>query len=97
MIRTSPHPSSSWRGVVTSFMASAFLWWCAFEGARSLLTIWDRGIIRNRRGADVRLDDSPFLYWALNGFFGLAIVLCAGLALVCLLIAVRTAFGKAGR
>ena len=79
-----------WRSAAASLGASAFLGWCAFEGARGLLRIWASGMIRNRRGPDVTLDADPLVFWGLSGFYGAGILLAGGLALLCLLIAVHS-------
>ncbi|MEG1453538.1 hypothetical protein [Brevundimonas sp.] len=76
-----------WRDAITSLAAGGFLSWCVFEGVRGLLGILERGSIRNRRGPDIDVSENPLVFWTLNGFFGLSILLAAGLAVICLFAA----------
>lgn len=82
-----------WSGV-PSLLAGGFIGWCAWLGAEGLWRGLRAGRFLNRTGADIVLDDRPLVFWALSGFYGAAVLLAGGLALICLLIAFRDATGK---
>lgn len=73
-----------WKKAVSGLLAGGLLSWCVFQGVRGLFQILEQGWIRNRRGPDIDVRENPLVFWALNGFFGLSILLAAGLAVICL-------------
>ena len=79
---------------LATLMAGGFIGWCAVMGGQDLWRGLQAGRFLNRRGPDVVLEDAPLVFWALSGFYGLAVLLAGGLSIVCLLIALRDATGK---
>lgn len=79
---------------LATLAAGAFIGWCAIMGGQDLWRSLQAGRFLNRRGPDVLLEDAPLVFWALSGFYGLAVLLAAGLSIVCLLIVLRNATGK---
>lgn len=79
---------------LSSLIAGTFIGWCAVVGAQDLWRGLQAGRFLNRRGPDIRLDDTPLVFWALSGFYGAGVLFASGLAIVCLLIALCDATGK---
>ncbi|MFC7377188.1 hypothetical protein [Brevundimonas sp. GCM10030266] len=79
---------------LATLAAGAFIGWCAVMGGKDLWRSLQAGRFLNRRGPDVFLEDAPLVFWALSGFYGLAVLLAGGLSILCLLIALREATGK---
>lgn len=77
-----------------SLIAGTFVGWCAVVGGLELWRSLQVGRFLNRRGPDIFADDRPLVFWALSGFYGAGVLLAGGLAIVCLLIALRDATGK---
>lgn len=79
---------------LATLMVGGFIGWCAVMGGQDLGRGLQAGRFLNRRGPDVVLEDAPLVFWALSGFYGLAVLLAGGLSIVCLLIALRDLTGK---
>lgn len=70
---------------IGSGLVVGMIFWLVWEGVHGLMRIIQDGRIINRRGPDVYIGDSPFIFWALSGFFALGIILTIGLGVICLL------------
>ncbi|WP_312782789.1 hypothetical protein [Brevundimonas sp.] len=79
---------------LATFVGGVFIGWCAVTGGTDLWRSLQAGRFLNRRGPDIFLEDAPLVFWALSGFYGLAVLLAGGLCILCLLIALREAIGK---
>ena len=77
------HPSKKGQKLRVG-LAPTFLCWLVWTGVRALVEVIEDGRIAGRRGPDVYVSENPVLFWLLSGFFALAIMLAAGLALICL-------------
>ncbi len=79
---------------LSNLLAGGFIGWFAVMGGLDLWRSLQAGRFLNRRGPDVVLHDAPLVFWALSGFYSLAVLSAAGVSIVCLLIAHRDATGK---
>lgn len=78
----------SWLQLV---LAAAFVSWCSYMGGAEVWRALETGLLRHGKGPDVALIDRPFLFWALNGFYGVAVLTGAGFAVFCLALAFQEA------
>ncbi|MDQ7957856.1 MAG: hypothetical protein RET84_18235 [Pseudomonadota bacterium] len=85
-----------WRQSLTTLIVAALIGWGCLIGASELLDGLRTGVLDNRKGPDVVAADRPLLYWALFGFYTVATLTAACVALFLSVIAVRDLVRRTG-
>ncbi|WP_295988779.1 hypothetical protein [uncultured Variovorax sp.] len=85
-----------WLQSMVALAVAALIGWGCLMGATEVLEGLRTGVLDNRKGPDVLAAEQPLLYWALIGFYTVATLTAAGLALLVLAIALRDLVGARG-
>lgn len=85
-----------WRQSLTTLIVAALIGWGCLIGASELLDGLRTGVLDNRKGPDVVAADRPLLYRALFGFYTVATLTAACVALFLSVIAVRDLVRRTG-
>lgn len=80
--------SGFWTGVQMLAIAIALGWGC-YRGGAEVWRALHTGLLRHGKGPDVALSERPLVFWTLNGFYGVVVLVTTGMAILCLLIAIR--------
>lgn len=65
------------------------LGWGCYMGGSEVWRALHTGLLRHGKGPDVDLSERPLVFWALNGFYGVVVLVTTGVAILFLLIAIR--------
>lgn len=87
--------SSFWNGAQLLPIV-ALAGWGAARGGWEVWRALQTGLLRHGKGPDVALDDRPLLFWTLNGFYSLCVLVTAGLAVFYLVLALHEMTRKKG-
>ena len=91
-----PGRSRPWLGSIAALGVAALIGWGCVIGATEVVESLRTGVLNNRKGPDILAAEQPVFYWALIGFYTVATLTAAGLALFVLAITVRDFIGARG-